>query len=224
MKRLVTIFFAVALIFGFPVFSSGNEGEEIPLDDFPVFINGFRLQVGAFATEKAAVALRDSLKKSFSVPVCLHFSEGLWKVRVGAFTVESEARRFLEDELISRGFSDARVVPDKVPAPAGEGFGEKAPGFRIQVNALDDRQAALRAARDLDGKYPRQRTYVVKQDSLYKILFGDFRSRSETEKWLTELKSTIAPEAWVVPGEIYVNPPPSPLEPPHTDPLDDLDD
>lgn len=204
--------------------AGSSYGEEIPLDDFPVYQQGYRIQVGAFSSERVAVSLRDSLESELRQQVCLHYANHYWKVRLGAFTDKLEAERTIKRTLIPLGFSEARVVEDLIEQSPAIRNAEKIPGFRIQVKALSDRDEALACARRLDTMLPGLRAYVIFQNDIYKIQLGDFRSRSETERRLTTLKDSVNAEAWIVSTLVYKTPPLSPVVPPHTDPLNNLDD
>lgn len=195
-----------------------GEGMEIPLDDFPVSVTGYRIQLGAFSTESFAIAFRDSLQKLLEERVHLNYAGGFWRVRVGDFEDSSAAVSYLNEELTPLGYPAGIVVADKIKSSDHETHqGVKIPGFRIQINALSDRDQALDLGRKLDFDYPDERTYVIFQGGLYRVQFGDFRTRSESEVWLGKLGKVFDTELWIVPTLVYQNPPPSPLEHPVID-------
>ena len=201
-----------------------NETVEIPLDDFPRFVEGYRIQVGAFSMEQAALTLRDSLSDLFNENLNLKYEHHLWRVRIGEFVDRSEAEQFLIQEIRPAGFHDAQLVPEKVRCESKSVFEHPmVNGFRIQINALTDGNQALELGRRLDFNYTDVRAYVLRQDSIYKVQFGDFSDRQEAERWLEILKEDNVFPIWIVPTSVYKNPLPSPIERPETDPFKFMD-
>ena len=190
-----------------------EDGEEIPLDDFPRFAIGYRIQLGAFSSESLALAMSDSLVHQIDQKVHLYYADDLWKVRIGDFDDSSTAERYLKTKLWPLGYYDAEILEDKIRrigSTAPEGI--KVDGYRLQVKALSDRGQALELGQTLDFNYPDIRAYVIYQGGLFKIQLGDFRTRAESETWREKLRDLPDLEAWIVPTRVYLNPPPSPLE------------
>ena len=195
-----------------------DDGEEIPLDDFPRFAVGYRIQLGAFSSESLALAMSDSLVHQIDQKVHLYYADDLWKVRIGDFDDSSAAGQYLKMKLWPLGFYNAEIIEDKVAVSmAPEGI--KVDGFRLQVKALSDRESALELGRTLDFNHPDIRAYVIYQGGLFKIQIGDFRTRAESKTWLEKLRDLPDLDAWIVPTKVYLNPPPSPLERPMVDPF-----
>ena len=195
-----------------------GEGTEILLDDFPVSTEGFRIQLGAFSSESSALAFKDSLQRLVPERMHLHYADKLWRVRVGDFADSSAAANYLSEVLSVLDLPAGIVVTDKVISPSPVVWQRvKIPGFRIQINALSDRDQALELGRKLDYNNPEFRAYVIHQNGLYRVQFGDFRNRKECEVWLPRLKETYSSEVWIVSTLVYENPPPSPLEHPAID-------
>lgn len=197
-----------------------DDGEEIPLDDFPKFALGYRIQLGAFSSESLALAMIDSLASQIDQRIHMNYADSFWKVRIGDFDDSSAAERYLKTKLWPLGYYDAEIIEDKVPiigstAPGGI----KVDGFRLQVKALSDRDQALELGRTLDFNYPDIRIYVIYRDGLFKVQLGDFRTREESETWLEKLRDLPDLDAWIVPTKVYLNPLPSPLERPVVDPF-----
>lgn len=207
-----------ATIFGQDTYLK-NGGKEIPLDGFPSFTLGYRIQLGAFSSESTASTFRDSLQPCLDQRIHLHYSDGLWRIRVGDFLDSSAAINCMHLVLAPLDYPEGIVVKDRVTGLSMAEKAEKIQGFRLQVDAFSDRDRALKLARKLDFEHPAVRAYVIEQDGLYKVQFGDFQTRAEGEVWLNKLKDTTDAKIWIVPTLIYENPPPSPVERPVSDPF-----
>jgi cell division septation protein DedD len=197
---------------------------EIPLDDFPSFMEGYRIQIGAFATEDAARTFANSLRDSLIYGLHLHYDDGLWLVRIGDFPDSVAVLEALDGDLNIARYQSVMVIPSRIKVNILADLPQRIPGFRIQVHVTPEREAALELGRKLDyDYYPEVRAYVIRHDSLYKVLLGDFRSRSETESLLKRLKGITGMNPWIIPALVYENPPPSPLQRPVSDPFDYMD-
>jgi cell division septation protein DedD len=163
---------------------------EIPLDDFPAMVEGYRVQLGAFASEAAAVEFQHRLEAGCSKKTHLNYSDGFWRVRVGDFRDSTEALRFLTQEMNDDWGVNGLVVRDKIPLAEGElERPARLEGYRIQVNAFSTRESALEFAVNLTLLLPDLRVYVVQEDPYYKIRLGDFRSQSEAAEKMKMLDS-----------------------------------
>lgn len=95
---------------GGDVFYEELGGEE-PTATEEVF--GYRVQIGAFGEKSNAQALQTSAMDKFDEPVYIILSEPFWCVRMGDFRTIMEAKT-AKKEAIANGFTEARVVEDKV--------------------------------------------------------------------------------------------------------------
>lgn len=230
---IVMRFFLIFLVFFFTFVSTNfaqesyqyaNE-EEIPLDDFPGRLKGFRVQWGVYSSEKWALAALDSLKNQLNEKVHLHYENGLWKVRIGDFNDSLKAVSYRDSALVPCGVV-AEVIADALLVPincANETL-EQIEGYRIQLEALSNREQALEKARKLNLNHPEIRSYVIKQDGWYKIRMGDFQKRREAESWLAKIVEEQACEPLIIQSLIYLNPPPAPIERTVSDPLEYIEE
>ena len=76
-------------------------------------IFGYRVQLGAFGDEANAKTLQVLAEDEFDKPVYMIFEKPFWCVRLGDFHDISGAET-TKKEAISRGFTDARVIEDKI--------------------------------------------------------------------------------------------------------------
>ena len=81
----------------------------------PENIFGYRVQLGAFGDEANARTLQVLAEAEFDKPVYVIFEEPFWCVRLGDFSAINDAET-TKGEAISRGFTDARVIEDKINA------------------------------------------------------------------------------------------------------------
>ncbi len=101
-----------------PVTLGGDVFEEELLEKEsvePENIFGYRVQLGAFGDEANARTLQVLAEAEFDKPVYIIFEEPFWCVRLGDFPAISDAET-TKGEAISRGFTDARVIEDKINA------------------------------------------------------------------------------------------------------------
>ncbi len=191
---------------------------EIPLDDFPALVEGYRIQLGAFATEAAAVEFLHRVEAQCSAKMHLNYSDSFWRVRVGDFRDSTEALRFLNDEMRDDWSVNSLIVRDKIPLLDGEREQPaRLEGYRIQVNAFSTRESALEYAGNLALLLPDLRVYVVQEDPYYKIRLGDFHSKAEAEAKIQTLDSI--PDLTPILVKTLINDLP-PLEPSIYKPVD----
>jgi hypothetical protein len=185
---------------------------EIPLDDFPVLMAGYRIQIGAFISESTAAQLKQKLSDQFQEKTHLSFTDGLWRVRIGDFQDSAQCAEFLQSFLLPQGYFDAEIKNDRIPVSVESiAIRPGEPGYRIQFMALSDRETALDNARDLACRFRDLQAHVILSDSLYKIQFGDFRLQSEAEAWKIEMGQVDSLAPMIVPAQVHgpVPPPPS---------------
>ena len=146
-------------------------------------VEGYRVQLGAFVSEAAAVEFLHHLEARYPAKVHLNFSDGLWRVRIGDFRDSTEALHFLNQELMDGWGVNGLIVRDQIPIADNErDLPTRLEGYRIQVNAFTTRESALEYAGNLALLLPDLRIYVVQEVPYYKIRLGDFSSQSEAEE------------------------------------------
>ncbi len=75
------------------------------------------------------------------------------------------------------------------------------PGYRIQIYFGGNRQKATEVKIDFGNRYPDIPAYLSYQQPNYKIRVGDYRSRFEAQKLLSELEGKY-PTTFVVPDDV----------------------
>jgi len=210
----------VSLIFFLGAFAAATFGQnphqskhiEILLDEFPVLVAGYRIQIGAYSSENTALELKQSLQEKFGLTAHVHYADSLWRLRLGDFADSLACRDFMVTQVIPAGYSDAIMVEDRLPM-AVQALPQSLtePGFRIQIAVLSNGDNALEYAKDMACNFPDLRAHVMMADSLYRIQFGDFRLQAEAEAWKMEFEQIDTLQAAVVPADVYgpVPPPPS---------------
>ncbi len=224
MRRYITISILFFIGISSVLSAQSDYGREIPLDDFPKFFEGYRIQVGAFSTEEAAVSLKYLLQEKVDEAVHLQYAQGHWRVRVGDFADSMQAADYITSALMPLGYSGSKMVRDKIKRIQDSASkAAMVDGFRVQVEALSDRAQALESAIKLDFNNPGIRVYVFNKDGLFRVLLGDFKTRGECSNWLDKKRASEGSEGWIVPMQVYVDPPPSPVQRPESDPFDYMD-
>jgi len=223
--RLFLLFFMIVFYYntGFSAVTPDSIGEEIPLDDFTCFQNGYRIQCGVFGSEEAARAMMHDLQDIAGNEVSLHYESGLWKVRFGFYPTQSASNLDFA-HLKLKGYDNLILVEDRIiPTNQVNIRNNKIEGYRIQVKALTDEKEALEYARKLNFQFTDIRTYAIKYNGSYRIQMGDFKTRLESEVRLQELKKCLDNGAWIVETYVYETPPPSPVERPQVDIFEFMD-
>ncbi|RJP78061.1 MAG: SPOR domain-containing protein [Candidatus Zixiibacteriota bacterium] len=211
MKAIIaTLLLALTISGGSFAQSPHLTGEkEIPRDDFPALVEGWRVQVGAYSSQETAEHLKEILKSATGRKVHLQGEAGIWRVRVGEFADSASAADFLRGTLAPQGYHDARVVRDRLPVDR-ESLPPPptVPGYRLQAYALSSRDSALARARDLAVNVPEAAVHVIQAGDLYKIQIGDFRTRAGADSLNAQITGRADLQPLVVETRIPVDPPP----------------
>jgi len=86
------------------------------------------------------------------------------------------------DSLIGNYLVGGGKVGNGEPASASSN------GYRIQIFSGSDRKEAYSVQSKFQNKFPDTHTYLSYRDPNFKVKVGDFRSRSEAEKMIEEMK------------------------------------
>ncbi len=78
-------------------------------------------------------------------------------------------------------------------------------GYRIQIYFGGNRQKATEIKVEFSSQYPEVSAYLTYQQPNYKVRVGDYRSRFEARKLLTELEGKY-PTTFVVPDDVRLPP------------------
>ncbi|HNQ62058.1 MAG TPA: SPOR domain-containing protein [Bacteroidia bacterium] len=79
------------------------------------------------------------------------------------------------------------------------------PGYRIQIYFGGNRQKAAEIKVEFSSRYPEVSAYLTYQQPNYKVRVGDYRSRFEAKKLLSELEGQF-PTTFVVPDDVRLPP------------------
>ncbi len=187
------------------------DSQEIPLDDFPALVDGYRIQIGAFKSENGALQLKEILDQQHSGVAHLRYEKGRWRVRVGDFLSADSARQFLRAKLQLLGYEDAEIVQDMIPRQKSDQPVQNAcAGYRLQLYALSGREGALQKARNLTCLFPDLQIHVLLQDDLYKVQMGDFRDRQLAEAWKASITGVADLSPIIIPEMVEEVPAPRP--------------
>ncbi|MBS1783568.1 MAG: SPOR domain-containing protein [Bacteroidetes bacterium] len=77
-------------------------------------------------------------------------------------------------------------------------------GFRVQIYNGSDRHKANTAKVDFIRRFPSIRAYITYIQPQFRVKVGDFRSRSEAQKFMSQLNGVYSP-LMVVPDIIEIN-------------------
>ena len=79
------------------------------------------------------------------------------------------------------------------------------PGYRVQIFFGSNRQKATDVKSDFSSKFPDVPAYISYQQPNFKIRVGDYRSRFEAQRMMSELNG-MYPTTFIVPDEISLPP------------------
>ncbi len=79
------------------------------------------------------------------------------------------------------------------------------PGFRVQIDFSQDRNAVNKTKNDFSGKYPGMSSYVSYKQPYFRVSVGDFRNRLEAVRFLNTVKKDY-PAAFLVTDRISLPP------------------
>jgi hypothetical protein len=109
----------------------------------------------------------------------------------------------LEQETPAQPGTEQREFPD-YELPEEQEFIQ---GFRIQVYSSTDVEAAQEVYNFADSLFIDQWIYVVYEVPFYKIRVGDFQTRPQANRILTEVLRRGFRDAWIVPDKVLKAPP-----------------
>jgi hypothetical protein len=78
-------------------------------------------------------------------------------------------------------------------------------GFRIQIYFGSTRQKASETKLDFSGKHPDIPAYITYQQPNFKVRVGDYRTRFEAQKLLSEIEG-MYPTSFIVPDDVKLPP------------------
>ena len=85
---------------------------------------------------------------------------------------------------------------------------ELVPGFRVQVFSAQEIDEANARLVEVQGLFPDEWFYLVYDAPTYKIRAGNFLTRFDADRFVSQLSTRGYRDAWVVPEKVIKNPPP----------------
>jgi hypothetical protein len=105
--------------------------------------------------------------------------------------------------------SQGKGEPAGTPNPAG-GEDELVPGFRVQIFATTDIDAAKAKKLEAESDFPSEWFYLQYDPPTYKIRGGNFIQRYEAERFVRLAVEKGFANSWSVPEKVFRQPPPPP--------------
>jgi hypothetical protein len=109
----------------------------------------------------------------------------------------------LEQDTPAQPGTEQREFPD-YEHPEEQDFIQ---GFRIQLYSSTDVEAAQEVYNFADSLFTDQWIYVVYEVPFYKIRVGDFQTRPQANRIITEVLRRGFRDAWIVPDKVLREPP-----------------
>jgi hypothetical protein len=81
---------------------------------------------------------------------------------------------------------------------------ESSSGYRVQIFFGSNRQSAYAAQAKFRDEYPEYRTYISYNDPNFRVQAGDFHTRLEAQKLMSELTQSFT-SLFIIPGKINPN-------------------
>ena len=110
-------------------------------------------------------------------------------------------------ELFKKEKQSISLEGDVPPAEVAVDTAAFVPGFRVQVFSSQDIDEANSTMAEMQGLFLYEWFYLVYDPPTYKIRAGNFQTRFEADRFVTQLASRGYPDAWVVPEKVLKNPP-----------------
>lgn len=118
------------------------------------------------------------IKRNIFLILISFFSAGVFAQEAGKVTVVKDP---LIDSLIARRIAlNKGVTRDGTPIVVI--------GYRVQVFFGNDRKEAYNEQARFNSLYPELATYISYTQPNYRVKVGDFRTRAEAQKLITELR------------------------------------
>lgn len=97
-------------------------------------------------------------------------------------------------------------------------------GFRIQLYSTSDMEAAQEVLEVADSIFTDHWIYVVYEVPFYKVRLGDFETRPQANRTLSEVVGEGFRDAWIVPDRVVKDPPEKIIEEEVEEDRDELND
>ncbi|MGY4383664.1 hypothetical protein ACVWYN_000683 [Pedobacter sp. UYP24] len=124
------------------------------------------------------------------VAICCFFSVGVFAQTRGIVTIEKDP---LIDSLIAKRIllsTTHATVPVPTTGTVKQGPLVSQMGYRVQVFYGSDRREVFAEQSRFGGLYPELNTYITYKQPNYYLRVGDFRTRLEAQRLMSELKGT----------------------------------
>lgn len=128
---------------------------------------------------------------------CIFFVLGFFPAL--AFSQERGKVEVIKDPLIDTLI--ARRPSLGTGRNAGVNAPETANGYRVQIFFGSSRQGAYAAQAKINEEYPELRTYISYTEPNFKVKAGDFRTRLEAQKLVSEVRSMFT-SIFIIPEKI----------------------
>ncbi len=108
------------------------------------------------------------------------------------------------------GLTEGDVPDSAAVEPEASTSMELVSGFRVQLFATTDIDAANAKKVEAEGEFPGEWIYVEYDPPTYKVRAGNFQSRIEADRFVKLASGKGYKDAWPVPERVYKQPPPLP--------------
>jgi hypothetical protein len=115
------------------------------------------------------------------------------------------------------GLTEGDVPDSAAVEPETNTSMEQVAGFRVQLFATTDIDAANAKKVEAEGEFPEEWIYVEYDPPTYKVRAGNFQSRIEADRFVKLAAGKGYKDAWPVPERVYKQPPPPPRAAPATE-------
>jgi hypothetical protein len=164
-------------------------------------VEGFRIQVFAATDSLQAQQIQNSLKRFTNDSVYRFLERGLYKVQLGDYLYRTTADS-VRRAALKTGYNGAWVVRKMINTPADnhpkqiENNKNNTNKFSIQLAAYSQKADAETEAHRLNETFSKP-ILVKRAGHLYKLYYGQFKSKAEAKKYLQTVQKKGFSQAWV---------------------------
>lgn len=181
----------------------GKEEKTIEKRSYHI-VRGFRCQVFASSSQEAALEMATKLRRlQLDSVYVIQGADNLYKIQTGNFVDRNDAQTLL-DKLYHAGFEGVWVVETEIHIPKEKAYIDQSQSFEEQnkfyfsVQILATKK--IENAQEFESVLEKEISvpiYIIENDGFWKLLIGQFETKSEAQALLEDLRENGYLDAWI---------------------------